>query len=259
MINIMTIDLEDWYQTNSAASIIPKECWDSCEGHLDKTTDKILDIFSGAGIKATFFVLAYSAQRYPHLIRAIKKEGHEIALHGLRHTLVFEQNPDSFKRDLTEAKKIVEDISGNRLLGYRAPNWSINYASKWAINILEDAGFQYDSSLPYEGCVKNIDNILEIPRSSVLFLGKNVPFGGGVLLRILPYKLTRKLINYLNSRNTRFTTYFHPWEFGAQIPKFHFWQFRENLQYSRMGSTETKLKVLLKDFEFSSIKNIYFT
>ena len=262
MENILTIDLEDWYQTQSYRSKISIRDWDKIKSRLVSNTLEILKILRQFNTKATFFVLAYNAKRHPDIIHLIKKEGHELGVHGYYHNLVYHQSFLEFKNEIDYSKKLIEDVSQAKVIGFRAPNWSITRSCLWALDILCALGFSYDSSMD-EAAFKEIEDkfpsgLLELPRPNIKFFNKAMPFAGGFFLRALPYFLTKKMIEKKNRGGDRAIVYIHPWEFDAgpfktkpDLPK--------KIQHDfRLGCTKTILHSLLRDFSFDSVENTFF-
>ena len=263
MKNLLTIDLEDWYQTNSYKAVVSVSSWDRFEGVLNNTTFKILDILQKFKLKATFFILAYNARRFPELIRSIQAQGHELGIHGYHHELVYDQTPEQFAKDVRQAKSIVEDICQKEVIGYRAPNWSINSSCRWAFDILHQAGFSYDSSVK-EGEFNKLkpdmpEGLMEICLSEFRFLHVNIPFGGGFFLRAYPYCFTSSLIRKRNLQGQGVVVYLHPWEFDASRRDVNPGLRGSIISSFNLSKTESIFFRLLDEFEFDSIKNIFFS
>ena len=272
--NALTIDVEDYFQVTNFASFVDSESWDNFPSRVEKNTSSLLSIFARYEVKATFFILGWVAERYPELIKRIHKEGHEVACHGYGHQLVYDLNEKQFQNDIHKAKQILEDICETPVLGYRAPSYSIVTRSKWALDILINEGFVYDSSIfpthhPRYGipnsprhhhviqCKKG--KIEEFPPST-LPIGKwNFPIAGGGYFRLLPYFLTRWGVKRLNMKEEDFVFYLHPWEIDPGQPRFReassLSRFRH---YINLKSTQLKLERLLKDFDFAPLKDYLF-
>lgn len=262
MQNILTIDLEDWYQTQAWRPVARVEEWDNCEGRLKENTFLILDMLREYNTKATFFVVAYNAKRHPEIIRLIRDEGHELAAHGYHHNLIYLQTPKQFRDEINSAKKLIEDIAQEEVIGFRAPSWSITRECLWALDVLLELGFRYDSSI--DGAVYKIiqpkfpQGLLEIPRSNFRVLNISFPFAGGFFLRFYPYLFTRLGIWKENRIRRRVVVYMHPWEFdrgrinNADIPM------QAMLDNFNLKCAKSRLTNLLKDFDFSSVKDIFF-
>lgn len=335
IVNVLSIDLEDYYMVSAFESVVKREDWNKYESRIERNTYHLLEIISGAkppslgspdrpdqfktqnsklkiaqdaaydsptntGVHATFFCLGWIAERYPYLIRDISSLGHEIANHGYDHRLVYNMTPAEFRNDIRKSKRILEDITGREVIGYRAPSCSITMKALWAIRILAEEGYRYDSSIfpihhdrygiphaPRFPFVISLDGerkpilagslamqhrtagnpketfedgkrIIEFPLSTVKFFGVNAPVSGGGYMRLLPYQLIRRAINRINEQEDNpFTLYLHPWEIDPDQPRMNgisaVSRFRH---YVNLGRTEQKLKKLLNDFAFSTMKNV---
>ncbi len=273
MQNAMTVDVEDYFQVSAFESYIKKSDWDVCEHRVEQNTRKILKIFAEHNIKATFFTLGWVAERYPELIKSIVAEGHELACHGYEHIRVTEQTPEQFRLDIRKSKSILENISGTSVIGYRAASYSINKQNLWAHEILEEEGFRYSSSIyPVKHdlygipdaprfCYKPLQNknFIEVPITTLPFLNKNLPCGGGGFFRFYPYFFSKLAIDRINSAEQKAAIfYFHPWEIDPNQPKqsgLSFkTQFRHYLNLTRM---EARLKKLIHDFEWNTMENVF--
>lgn len=267
--NALTFDIEDWYQglTSTSENI---EQWANFESRVEKNSEFILDKLTTANIKATFFILGYVAEHCPRLIKTISGEGHEIGLHGYYHRKVNQLRSDQFIRDIQKTLLIVEETSGKKVVGFRAPMFSIDRDSMWALEVLKDMGFRYDSSVypirnRYYGApdaprfayrpFKN-HGFYEIPVSTTRIFGKNWPVGGGFYFRAIPYPLFRHEINRLNNQGKPAVLYFHPWEFDLEQP-YQKVTLREKVThfYGRKG-LEGKFTQLLKDFKFGPVSEL---
>ena len=262
----MTIDLEDWYQGLTSTSRRVDQ-WPDFEDRVISNTDRILEIFSQGGIKATFFVLGYVADQFPGLIRRVADEGHEIGLHSYYHQQVFRLTPEQFREDVSRGREAVQEASGKEVIGFRAPMFSINGSSTWAMDELREMGFKYDSSVfpirnmyygipqaprnpyhPYKG-----SSFMEFPLATVRILGINWPIGGGFYVRALPYSLIRAGIRRINHQGQPAVMYFHPWELDLG-QEYNQVTARERItHYHGRASLESKLKRLLRDFDFSPL------
>jgi len=272
MINLLSIDVEEWFQVENLKVAISRGSWDKCESRVVRNTRKILKILKDNNTNATFFVLGWVASKFPTLIREIDRNGHEIACHGFNHKLIYNETRQEFKNDILKAKDILESIIGKDVIGYRAPGFSITKDSLWATEVLKDCGFQYDSSIfpvsfhdrygfsKISGsyfCFKN--GLIEIPITTFDILGIRTPLGGGGYFRLLPYRYFQYSIKHLNRNKKRVVFYLHPWELDANQPriklplKYSMYSMRH---YINLNATESKFKSLLEDFGFQSIRNI---
>lgn len=269
MINALTIDLEDWYQglTSTAVQI---DRWDSFEDRVVESTTRLLDLLRQAGVKATFFVLGYVADQFPALIRQVAEEGHEVGLHGYYHFRVDTLSADQFREDLLRGRDAVAKASGVNPVGFRAPMFSINGGSLWALEILEAEGFVYDASIfptrnmlygypdaprqPFKPL--NGHNLLEIPMSTVKLLGLKLPVSGGFYLRFLPYPLIRAGISRINLEGLPAVVYLHPWDLDPEQPCIDPTLRERFTHYYNLKTTEGKLIRLMEDFRFSKMIKI---
>ncbi len=262
MKNLLTIDLEDWYQGHFYQNKIKTSDWDCMKSNLEEDASLFLSILKQRNVKATFFILAYNVKRHPRLIRMIKEEGHELALHGYYHNLVYRYTPSEFEKEIYYSKKLIEDACQARVVGFRAPAWSITSSCLWALDVLIKLGFLYDSSMTESVFSKNNKSIpagiLELPRTTLKILGGGIPFAGGFFLRAYPYLMTKYLIKRENNNGRKTIVYIHPWEFsdGHFMIKPDFPKGRIN-DFNR-HSTKRKLEALLEDFKFGPIKELIF-
>lgn len=266
MRNILTFDVEDYFQVSAFAEQVKTEQWELYPSRVAQNVDKILGFLAEHNCLATFFTLGWVAENHPEVVVRIAKSGHEIACHSHRHRRVFEMTPDEFREDTRRAKCMLEDVSGKKVLGYRAPSFSITKDSVWAFEVLAELGFVYDSSIfpvrhPNYGIadagrgafVVNTESgsIVEFPMSTLEFGPLRAPFGGGAYLRLLPYWYTRWGIRYLNRCEGRFAcVYAHPWEADPEQPRLDGDLTARVRHTLGLGGMEAKLGSLLRDFEF---------
>ncbi|MCP5006760.1 MAG: DUF3473 domain-containing protein, partial [Planctomycetes bacterium] len=219
-------------------------------------------------IKGTFFILGWVAEKYPELVKDIDTDGHEIACHSYRHRLVYDCSPHEFRNDLVKARDILEDITGKKVFGYRAPSYSITSKSLWAFEILSELGFTYDSSIfpishdrygipdsPRFKYALPDHDLTEYPISTAKILGTKVPVSGGGYLRLFPYWFTKFALRKINhSESQPFIFYIHPWEIDPEQPRIKgastFSRFRH---YNNLEKTEKRFTRLLQDFQFAPI------
>jgi polysaccharide deacetylase family protein (PEP-CTERM system associated) len=264
--NLLSIDVEEWFHTSALDRYIGIDQWESLASRLAPNVYRLLEILETRKIKATFFILGWVAERHPNLVREIADRGHEIASHGYRHRLIYDLTPEKFKDYLARAKKGLEDIIGKRVAGYRATSFSIVKKSLWALELIREAGFLYDSSIVpigyhdlygIEGFPRfpfvHGNGVMEIPPSTIRILGKNIPLGGGYF-RLLPYWLTRQGINRINREGQPAMIYLHPWELDACCPRVEKADLRTRFrQYVNLHRTEARLTKLLEDFRWGAI------
>jgi polysaccharide deacetylase family protein (PEP-CTERM system associated) len=272
IVNAMTVDVEDYFHVAALAQSIDRSQWSSMEYRAEQSTQRLLRVFERAGIKATFFVLGWVAKRSPQLVREIHRAGHEIASHGMSHKLVFDQTPEEFASETYESKALLEDITGERVLGYRASTYSITRRSLWALDILHEAGFAYDSSIfpirhdtygipdapvtPGRISTPKGASILEFPMSTAPMLGLKIPVSGGGYFRLLPYWLTRRGLMTLNRLERPFIFYLHPWEVDPEQPRIRAgWKSRLR-HYTNLDRCEARLCRLIEEFRFAPVREV---
>ena len=269
MKNFLTVDLEDWFQSSLELFCDIEDYYFKIQptNRVVINTEKLLKIFDEYNVKATFFVLGTVAETFPALIKEIQKQGHEIATHGYGHKLVYKQTQEEFKKDLKKSIDIIENITKEKVVGYRAPYFSITDKSLWAIEIIKELGFVYDASIfPLKrklyGTNKqiNIQGFGEFPTSKISFCGVEFPFAGGGYLRLYPYWLTKWAMNKLNSQGKPAMVYIHPYEIDSEDTQDY--KLSKNLKTKIIllkqnlfrQKTEYKLNCLLRDFSFVTIK-----
>ncbi len=268
VVNMMTVDVEDYFQVSAFERHIDRSDWDRMPHRVEANTHRVLDLFGEYGVKATFFTLGWVAERYPGLIGRIVSEGHELASHGYGHQRITVLGPDAFREDVERSKAILEDLGGVEVGGYRAPSYSIVEESLWAHEILAECGFRYSSSVypvrhdlygipdaPRRAYRTTADGLIECPISTVRLFGRNYPCGGGGFFRLYPYRLSKMAIAYNNRSEKRpCIFYFHPWEIDHGQPRIDGvsakTRFRHYLNLRRM---EPRLKRLLRDFSWTTM------
>jgi polysaccharide deacetylase family protein (PEP-CTERM system associated) len=275
MKNALTIDVEDYFQVSALEPSIPRSTWDSCEYRVEASTERLLEIFERARVKGTFFVLGWVAERSPQLVRRIAAAGHEVACHGYAHRRVYTQSVEEFRRETAATKMLLEDLCGTEVIGYRAASFSIVSRSLWALDVLLDLGFRYDSSVfPIRHDLYGIPDaerapgliaapsgrgLAEFPMATARWLGQTVPVSGGGYFRILPYWLTRAGLRQVNARGLPFTFYLHPWEIDPDQPRAAARGFARFRHYTNLAGCEQRLVSLLRDFEFTRMVDVLVT
>lgn len=271
ILNALTIDVEDYYQVSGFESQIAFESWPRYESRVVGNTWRILELLHFQKVKATFFVLGWIAEHYPQVVLAIRQEGHEIASHGYRHRLLYNMSPEEFRKDTERSKGILEDLCGLPVVGYRAASYSVVEETLWALDILKDLGFQYDSSIfpihhdrygiptagrfPYDHLLSEDRRLLEFPLSTVKLFGRNVPVAGGGYLRVFPYRFIQWGIRRINQREAQpAIIYLHPWEIDPGQPKVQGSRLSRFRHYVNLDKTEFRLKRLLSDFRFGTLQ-----
>jgi polysaccharide deacetylase family protein (PEP-CTERM system associated) len=268
-VNALSVDVEDYFQVSAFAGTIDYSQWDGFALRVGDNTRRILDLFDRVGVKSTFFTLGWVAERCPEVVREIHGRGHEVASHGYRHNLVYNMTPAEFREDVGRTKKILEDACGAEVLGFRAASFSIVPDSFWAMDILGEVGYRYDSSMfPVTGHDRygtpGIDpaphrwphgGLVEIPLSVLPVLGKALPIGGGGYLRQFPYGLTRWAIRRLNAVHGRpVVTYMHPWEIDTGQPPVRPVSWRTRIRHYRgIPGFFRKVEQLVTEFRFEPL------
>ena len=271
VVNAMTVDVEDYFQVSAFEAAVPRSTWEARESRVCRNTERLLTLLETSNIKATFFVLGWVAERFPGLVRRIVREGHELASHGYEHRLVYSQTPREFRNDLRRARVALEQAGGCPVLGYRAPSYSIVNRSLWALDVLIEEGYAYDSSIypirhdrygipEWRRDVHRIDrgggSIWELPGSTVRLGTTNLPFGGGGYFRLLPYAWTRYGIARLNAAGHPAIFYLHPWEIDPEQPRIQAGRLSMLRHYWNLSRTEPRLKRLLGQFLFGRIGDV---
>lgn len=269
--NALTIDVEDYFQVSALAPHFPRAGWDGVPCRIQRNVDRILEILANTGTKATFFTLGWIAERYPGLVQSIIAQGHELASHGYGHHRVTDLGRQGFRDDIHHAKCLLEDISGMKIKGYRAPSFSVGATNPWAFDALAEVGYQYSSSVypirhdhygmpdaprfPYYP----LSGLLEIPVTTARLFSTNVPAGGGGYFRLMPYLMSRWLLERVNSRDGQPAIfYFHPWELDPEQPRVSGVKLRTRFRhYVNLDKVDNRLQRLLKDFHWDRVDRIY--
>ncbi|RJP75093.1 MAG: DUF3473 domain-containing protein [Candidatus Abyssobacteria bacterium SURF_17] len=270
--NAITFDVEDYFQVEALRPFIEFDDWPRHELRVEQNVFKLLEILGSNHAHATFFVLGWVAERVPGMVREIQRHGHEIACHGYMHRMIYEQTPEGFRQDVRRAKTALEDIAGNRILGYRAPTFSITRKTLWALDILAEEGFKYDSSIfpirhdrygfpewsPYSESVKlpNGSSIIEAPPLTMRVFGMNLPAAGGGYFRLAPLWFSSLAIRRMNARGYPAIIYLHPWEIDPGQPRFPLPPGSRFRHYVGLASTETKLRRLLRLGSYTRLRDI---
>lgn len=277
MQNALTIDVEDYFQVNAFARYVQQDQWDTFPLRVDRNTRRILDLLDSFSIKATFFVLGWVAERLPALVKEIHHRGHEVACHGYGHELIFMIGPERFRADIRRSKALLEDQCGIRVNGYRAPSYSITKQSLWALDILVEEGFSYDSSIfpvmhdtygipdaerfPHK-ITTGSGTLLEFPLTTLpLSLGwkkLRLPIAGGGYLRLLPVKIIQQGIAAINERERQpAVLYFHPWEIDPDQPRIRAGLKSRFRHYLNLDKTEGKISYLFEKVDFLPMNAVF--
>jgi polysaccharide deacetylase family protein (PEP-CTERM system associated) len=273
MINALTFDVEEYFHAEAFAGVVDARDWATLESRVVGATERILMLLEEARVAATFFVLGWVADRYPSLVRAIGRGGHELASHGYGHQMITRLGRAEFAEDIRRGKGAVEDAAGTVVIGYRAPTFSVVRETLWSLDILAEAGFRYDSSIfpivhdrygipdaprfPHRRLVGDGSAIGEFPLSTVAAGRWRMPVAGGGYFRLLPYALTHRALRYLNETERQpGMVYVHPWELDTgqpRLPVGRLTQFRHSVN---TRGVEAKLRRLVKDFRFGPVRDV---
>ena len=271
--NAMTVDVEDYLHVSAFEKHIRRQDWEALPCRVERNTDRVLALFADHGVKATFFMLGWVAERYPDLVRRIVAAGHELASHGYSHVRVTQQTPDEFRDDVVRTKRLLEDLSGREIRGYRAASYSIGAKNLWALAILQETGHRYSSSIypirhdlygmpraprfpfhPNEG-----GELLEIPITTVALFNQKLPCGGGGYFRLLPYGWSRWAMRRVNDRDRQACIfYFHPWEIDPEQPRQQGIGLKTRIRhYTNLAVMEQRLHRLMEEFHWDRMDRVF--
>ncbi|RME35693.1 MAG: DUF3473 domain-containing protein [Gammaproteobacteria bacterium] len=267
----MTVDVEDYFQVSAFDTHIGRGRWDEQPSRVEANVERILELFEDADARATFFTLAWIAERHPAMVRSIVAAGHELASHGCEHIRVTGQTPDEFRADARRSKAVLEEIGGVEVTGYRAASFSIGQENLWALEVLAEVGYRYSSSIypvrhDHYGmpeaprfAFRHPGGLLEVPVSTVRLMGRNWPCGGGGYFRLLPYRYYRWAFRRLNDREGQpGVFYFHPWELDPEQPRQDDLPLKTRFRhYHNLDGMERDLKRLLADFRWDRMDQVF--
>lgn len=267
----LSFDVEEHFQVSGFASPTRRRHWDAYESRVERNTEKILSLLDERNVKATFFVLGWVAERQPNLVKHIVRDGHEIGSHGYGHELITAQTPNLFREDIRRAKVVLEDIIGSPVLGYRAPTFTITAETSWALPILVEEGYRYDSSIfpivhdrygmpdaitTCHEIATSAGPLWEIPLSIAKIAGCRVPIAGGGYFRLFPYAILRWLLRRVEGTGQPLVIYLHPWELDPAQPRMEGPLFSQFRHYLNLKRTEARLSSLLDDFPFIPLRDL---
>ena len=279
LVNAMSVDVEDWFQVQALAEAVPRADWEAMPRRVQANTERVLQLFADAGTHATFFTLGWVAERHPQLVRRIVEGGHELASHGWDHRLATSFAPEAFAQDVGRTRRLLEDLGGVPVLGYRAPTFSIGPANPWAFAMLAREGYRYSSStfpirhdlygapdaprLPHrpEGGA-----LWELPMTTLRLAGRNLPCSGGGWFRLSPYALFRAGLRRVNAREAGGTGgpgrpgifYFHPWEIDPGQPRVPGLRPAARFRHTvNLGRMEARVARLLRDFAWDRMDRVF--
>ncbi|TSK05927.1 MAG: DUF3473 domain-containing protein [Geobacter sp.] len=291
-VNALTVDVEDYFQVSAFEGCVDRASWDSYPLRVERNTGRLLDLLASRGVKGTFFVLGWVARRCPKLVRDIHRRGHEVACHGYGHQRVTQLSRAAFREDVRLSKALLEDLTGEAVLGYRAPSYSIAPDTLWAFDELFEAGYRYDSSVfpirhdlygiqdwprfpfllkpceagwgPAPGAVSSLtearegEELVEFPITTLMRYGVGIPIAGGGYFRLFPYAFTRWGLNRINRREGRpFVFYLHPWEIDPEQPRIAGASAKSRFRhYLNLDKTQPRMERLLDDFSFGRLRDL---
>jgi polysaccharide deacetylase family protein (PEP-CTERM system associated) len=272
IVNAMSVDVEDYFQVSAFEKAVSRASWDTRESRVVGNTERLLQLFEQAGVKATFFVLGWVADRHPALVTTIASAGHEIASHGYHHQLVYALTPRQFREDVRAAKAALESATGSSVVGYRAPSFSLVPSALWAIDILIEEGHRYDASVfpirhgrygnpdaprHIHSIERTAGTLLEMPLATVRFGRMNVPVSGGGYFRLLPYAWTRWGIRHMNLVDRQPALFYvHPWEIDPDQPRMPVGFATRLRHYTGLRATFRRLATLLGEFRFAPVAEV---
>jgi polysaccharide deacetylase family protein (PEP-CTERM system associated) len=273
VLNAFSVDVEDYFQVGAFEDAVPRDSWDKLEHRVEPNTRRLLELCDRHQVKGTFFCLGWVAERWPQLVRDIRDAGHELGTHGQDHRRVTTLTPDEFREDVRRSKGTIEDIAGVEVIGYRAPNYSIVRKTLWAVDVLAEEGFLYDSSIfpirhdrygipgfprfPWLVRGENGAALHEVPISTVRLGGMNLPFVGGGYLRHFPLSFIRWGMERLNNFERRpAILYIHPWEIDPDQPRQPVRWLTRVRHYRNLHRTEERLERLFSEYSFTSIREV---
>jgi polysaccharide deacetylase family protein (PEP-CTERM system associated) len=267
-LNALTIDVEDYFHVSGFEGCVDRSQWDDYPSRVADNTYRLLEILAKAGVRGTFFVLGWVAERQPELVKEIRAAGHEIGSHGYWHRLIYNQTPDEFRADLRRGRDVLRDILGDTVTAYRAPSFSITRQSLWALDVLIEEGFQLDSSIyptrhdrygipdaPLEPhrMERQAGALWEFSPPVYRFAGRPFAVGGGGWFRLYPYAVTRGFLGAINRAGRPFAVYLHPWEIDPDQPRLTPGRMAAFRHYLNLRRTEGRLTRLLRDFRFGTL------
>lgn len=269
----MSVDVEDYYQVEAFADRVSRSSWDAWPSRVVDNTKRTMDLLDRHNVKATFFIVGWVADKFPELVRDAKSRGHELACHSYWHRTIYSLQPEEFREDIRMCRTAIEQAAGDRVVGFRAPSWSITRTCMWALDILAEEGFTYDSSIypivhdlygvpgaqrfPYTHQLPNGHELPEYPPATVQRFGVNLPAAGGGYLRILPWQYTRWVMRQLERESPHpVVVYFHPWEIDPEQPRIQGKLKSRFRHYTNLGKMEDRLSKLMQTFAFQPFREV---
>jgi len=276
MLNALTFDVEEYFQVEAFRHLVEPGDWARLPGRAARSTERLLDLLAAHSASATFFVVGWLAERHPELVRDIHARGHELGCHGYAHRPIYSMSPVEFRDDLRRAKQAIEDAAGVAVLGFRAPTCSVVASTLWALDVIAEEGFRYDSSVfpihhdrygipdarrfPHRVDLASGRELVEFPMSTLRVAGQNLPFCGGGYFRLLPSAAVRAGLRRLNRRERMpAMVYLHPWEIDPEQPRMAVRGVARFRHYANLATTERKLTALLRAFRFGPVREVLAT
>lgn len=270
--NALTFDVEDWFQVDALSKVIKYDDWDKCESRVVVNVARIIDMLAFRRIRSTFFVLGWVAERFPEVVRMIYEAGHEVATHGYSHRSISELSWREFEQDLLRSIRIIERIIPEKVVGYRAPNFSVSPETFWVFEVLAEHGIKYDSSIfpikhdrygvkdfprfPAYIRLNGYRRVVEFPISTINILGRNIPFSGGGYFRLYPYHFIKWAISSINSSGKPALIFIHPWELDPDLPRVRAGFLSKFRTYANLYLTQDRFYRLINDFQFSTVSDV---
>ncbi|MGQ0665552.1 MAG: XrtA system polysaccharide deacetylase [Nitrospiraceae bacterium] len=266
----LSFDIEEHFQVSAFDSPMRRRYWNQYESRVESNMGRILEVLGLNETKATFFILGWVAERHAGMVRNLAEQGHEVACHGYAHQLITEQTPDEFREDVRRAKGILENILGAPVKGYRAPSFTITSETRWALPILVEEGYEYDSSIfpvlhdrygmtdacPWPHRIQTDSGSLwEMPPSTMGLGGARIPIAGGGYFRLIPYWLLRNCLRKVERENKPLVMYFHPWELDPTQPRMVGPLVSRFRHYINLNHTQKRLEMLVREFSFRPLKD----
>jgi polysaccharide deacetylase family protein (PEP-CTERM system associated) len=270
--HILSVDVEDYFQVEAFADDVDTATWETWPSRVEANTNRVLDLFARHQVNATFFFVGWVADHFPQLVRRALADGHEVACHSYGHQAIYRLTPEQFREDTAHAMDVVQQAGGVRVEGYRAPSWSITRQSLWALNILQEFGFRYDSSIfpihhdlygvpgasrfPYVHVFPDGSRLPEFPPTTVRFAGATLPAAGGGYLRVLPLAYTDWAFRQIESANQKVVVYFHPWELDPNQPRIRTKLKSRFRHYSNLDDMQSRITHLLENYAFVPFRDV---
>lgn len=270
--HIFTVDVEEYFQVHAFEGWVDRGEWDYLPSRVELSTRKLLELLGSHGVHGTFFVLGWIAERHPELVREIAGAGHEVASHGWGHRRITELSREAFREDVARSKALLEDVTGEPVHGFRAPSFSLVPGTEWALDVMAEEGYRYDSSVfpirrigygypgacPVPHLVDGASgSLLELPLTTCDIAGVSLPAAGGAYFRHLPYALTRAGFRQMEEEDASGVFYLHSWEVDEHQPRLPVSWFGRIRHYRGLGRMPGRLDRLLGDFTFTSVARRY--